>query len=278
MQTKPNQIVYSSVFFVVTFSQCSIWQCVYFSYFLFHIFFSCFLVSVSFDAQLKWFTSFDLTFEKYLPKLKENMLPLESIRATFDYVWISLLVLRICCNMCACVHVLFSISLSSLFNFFLFFFKIKITKNKKWHLLGIRIYFPFQWVNFGWLRLYYECGTSFFFTRFSTLSGGIRLIFFYCTTFIWYESPMENYFIVHMYFFLWPFFFFTRLFSLALLMWHTNQINSIQFGYLFWYVYIFYTLINCVRNIIHPWHKKYEIIAVSPFQTYVNFLCQKYYA
>lgn len=102
--------------------------------------------------------------------------------------------------------------------------------------------------------------------------------FFYCTTFIWYESPMENYFIVHMYFFLWPFFFFTRLFSLALLMWHTNQINSIQFGYLFWYVYIFYTLINCVRNIIHPWHKKYEIIAVSPFQTYVNFLCQKYYA
>lgn len=118
-----------------------------------------------------------------------------------------------------------------------------------------------------------------FFTRFSTLSGGIRLIFFLCTTFIWYESPMENYFIVHMYFFLWPFFFlFTRLFSLALLMWHTNQINSIQFGYLFWYVYIFYTLINCVRNIIHPWHKKYEIIAVSPFQTYVNFLCQKYYA
>lgn len=178
MQTKPNQIVYSSVFFVVTFSQCSIWQCVYFSYFLFHIFFSCFLVSVSFDAQLKWFTSFDLTFEKYLPKLKENMLPLESIRATFDYVWISLLVLRLCCNMCACVHVLFSISLSSLFNFFLFFFKIKITKNKKWHLLGIRIYFPFQWVNFGWLRLHYECGTSFFFTRFSTLSGGIRLIFF----------------------------------------------------------------------------------------------------
>lgn len=74
------------------------------------------------------------------------------------------------------------------------------------------------------------------------------------------------------------FFLFTRLFSLALLMWHTNQINSIQFGYLFWYVYIFYTLINCVRNIIHPWHKKYEIIAVSPFQTYVNFLCQKYYA
>lgn len=33
----------------------------------------------------------------------------------------------------------------------------KKRNKKKWPLLGIRIHFPFQWMNFGWLRLCYEC-------------------------------------------------------------------------------------------------------------------------
>lgn len=68
------------------------------------------------------------------------------------------------------------------------------------HLLGIRIHFPFEWVNFGWLRSYYECGMLWLFYRPFSLFSALKFHFainffvdflhyfcfsFSCSEFVW---------------------------------------------------------------------------------------------
>lgn len=117
--------------------------------------------------------------------------------------------------------------------FFFSSLKMKIAKYIKWYLLGIRKHFPFQWVNFRWLRSHYECGAFVFFPLFyfKLWNSFLR---------IWYDMNLrwKNFSLCTLYsvytcslfssgFFLLPF----HTWRLpVLLMWHTNKINSVQFS------------------------------------------------
>lgn len=147
--------------------------------------------------KLEWFSSFDSTFEKYLPEWKEICYHerRKTIRATLDYVHIHIVYFQFS-------QIPLSLPLSLLHTLALFssfsVSKMKIAEHKKWHLWGIRIHFPFQWVNFGWLRLHYKCGALVFRPLFFSIHC-IEISFLVFQLPPWYESPMEYNFVVHMY-------------------------------------------------------------------------------